>query len=345
MGTPLKAIQAAVVFATGLMLIAGVAGCSPGSNSPKAEPSSSTALNTNSVKVPDLSGRNITDATGLLRAQKLEGVWVGTDGVALTVTGGATVVETSPKAGTDVEAGSNVKVTLNTTKTALDKRQEEQSLAKRYVFECTDGSYSSSGIKGTFNNFAALWSSPNFLKFKSCSTKVGGVETSGYVVEPKLLASEQVIVDTIARDGGDVSRNLGAFADVLETCSLTPKLGWDWSMGPDTTKIRAVAKTAAGYCPTAPFINEISRVANGIPPAEFDDGTYEVGKRIQAGTYKVEVPLGASGVRECYWERTTPSGGIIANDFINYAPQAPAVTMYEGEGFVSERCGTWRKVG
>lgn len=335
----LLAAAAAVLFAI------GATACSPTAETGSGQPTSANTPSATRTVVPDVLGRNITDASGLLRANRLEGDWVGSDGVALTVTGGSTVSVTSPQAGTEVEAGSRVKVTFNTTKAALAKKEEEQSLATRYVFECSDGGYSSSSIKGTFNTFAALWSSPNFSKFKRCSTRVGGISTSGYVSEPKLLSSEQAIVDAIAKDGGDVSLNLGAFADVLETCSLMPELGWDWSMGPDTTKIRAVAKAAAAYCPSAPFIGEIIRVADGIPPGEFVDGTYEVGKRIQAGIYQVAVPDGATGVHNCYWERTTPTGGIIANDFINFAPQAPTVSVSNGEGFVSERCGTWKKVG
>lgn len=85
--------------------------------------------------------------------------------------------------------------------------------------------------------------------------------------------------------------------------------------------------------------------ARATPLNAFGNGTYVVGKDVEPGTYQVQVPRGANGVHDCYWERTTPQGGTIANDFVTFAPQGPIVTVYTGEGFVSERCGTWSKVG
>ncbi|KRE67762.1 hypothetical protein ASG92_14110 [Arthrobacter sp. Soil736] len=101
-------------------------------------------------------------------------------------------------------------------------------------------------------------------------------------------------------------------------------------------------------CPTAPFVAELKRVANGVPPAPkttMTDGTFTVGKDIAEGTYQVQVPKGANGIHDCYWERTAAQGGTIANDFLTFAPQGPVVTIYGGEGFVSKNCGTWTKIG
>lgn len=113
-------------------------------------------------------------------------------------------------------------------------------------------------------------------------------------------------------------------------------------------KIRSEAKAAAARCPDAPFAAELVRVAGGVAPApktSMNDGTFVVGKDIAEGAYQVNVPAGANGVHDCYWERTGPQGATIDNDFISFAPQGPVVTVYAGEGFVSQRCGSWTKAG
>ncbi len=35
----------------------------------------------------------------------------------------------------------------------------------------------------------------------------------------------------------------------------------------------------------------------------------------------------------------------LANDFVEFAPDGVPVTVYAGEGFKSERCGRWTKIG
>ena len=68
----------------------------------------------------------------------------------------------------------------------------------------------------------------------------------------------------------------------------------------------------------------------------FSDGARTVGLDIEAGTYRT-----AARVSDCYWERTTENGSIIANDFVSYAPEGVIVTVNDGEGFVTSRCGGW----
>jgi hypothetical protein len=70
------------------------------------------------------------------------------------------------------------------------------------------------------------------------------------------------------------------------------------------------------------------------------DGVYTVGEDFPAGTYRTT----GGRVTRCYWERSTPGGDTIANEYINNAPKGVTVTVREGEGFTSRRCGTWVKV-
>lgn len=81
--------------------------------------------------------------------------------------------------------------------------------------------------------------------------------------------------------------------------------------------------------------------ALGVAQTGFYDGTHVVGQGIAPGTYTTIVPMGSTGVHDCYWERVTSSGSTISNDFVSLAPQGVTVTVNEGEGFVSDGCGAW----
>ena len=75
--------------------------------------------------------------------------------------------------------------------------------------------------------------------------------------------------------------------------------------------------------------------------AGFTDGEHHVGDRIRPGTYRTT----ARKVSNCYWERTTPGGDIIANKHITYAQDGVTVTIEAGDGaFVSRGCGNWAPV-
>ncbi|MFE6966845.1 hypothetical protein ACFVAJ_17175 [Agromyces sp. NPDC057679] len=70
------------------------------------------------------------------------------------------------------------------------------------------------------------------------------------------------------------------------------------------------------------------------------DGRRTVGQNVAAGTWRT---LGK--VTDCYWERSSGSGEILANDFITLAPDGVSVEVYDGEGFTVQGCGLWEKVG
>jgi hypothetical protein len=69
----------------------------------------------------------------------------------------------------------------------------------------------------------------------------------------------------------------------------------------------------------------------------FDDGTYLVGSDIAAGSY---VAPGSSG-GDCYWARLKPGSNDIIDNYIG-AGQV-RVTVYSGELFNTQGCGTWHK--
>ncbi|MFJ4513042.1 hypothetical protein [Streptomyces sp. NPDC088816] len=70
-------------------------------------------------------------------------------------------------------------------------------------------------------------------------------------------------------------------------------------------------------------------------PFRSEDDVQEIGP----GTYQAKGKFS-----NCYWERTTQSGNIIANQFVTQA-RVLTVTLRVGELFKNEGCGTFKPVG
>jgi hypothetical protein len=100
--------------------------------------------------------------------------------------------------------------------------------------------------------------------------------------------------------------------------------------------------------PTAPAAPPTSAPppAPAGPATSFDDGRYQVGVDIAAGTYKTTVPASS---RNCYWARYKDLSGdfdaIIANG--NSAPGSKVTVTIRAsdKGFESNGCGTWTRSG
>ncbi len=74
--------------------------------------------------------------------------------------------------------------------------------------------------------------------------------------------------------------------------------------------------------------------------AQFDDGTYTVGKDIQPGTYRTRTASPG-----CYFARLSGFGGTIGEIIANANTDAPAIVTIKAtdKGFTSTNCGTWTK--
>ncbi|HKW20875.1 MAG TPA: hypothetical protein VJO13_05830 [Ktedonobacterales bacterium] len=70
----------------------------------------------------------------------------------------------------------------------------------------------------------------------------------------------------------------------------------------------------------------------------FGDGTFQVGKDIQPGTYRTR-----QGSPGCYWARLSGFGGSVGEIIANDNTDAPAVVTIAAsdKGFESQGCGTW----
>ncbi|MEZ2388231.1 hypothetical protein AB6813_01560 [bacterium RCC_150] len=342
MGTKTTAVAA-------LGLLLALSGCGGGSAPPSI--SSPTASETESLKasvMPAIEGKPFKDVSDLLAANGIAYVAIGSDGSKFigVPASGATVEKADIAAGEPVASNRAVILNIKGTEAEMNAQADGARLAAaravRYDFNCQKA-----GIVGAtprtpdqhFHTVQAVWADPDFKAFESCDGDVAGTWWHDkYILEP----DEQAIVNQIGADGGDTSAPSLSYSDVLAACILPPKSDWG-KTGVDSYQrnIRAVAKAAVRMCPDAPFAAQLQHVASGDPDIQMRDGTYTVGKDIAAGTYQVQTTV---GVHNCYWERTGPQGGTIANELITFAPQGPVVTVYAGEGFVSQSCGTWKKI-
>lgn len=88
--------------------------------------------------------------------------------------------------------------------------------------------------------------------------------------------------------------------------------------------------------------------AVAVASTSFDDGNYVVtAKPSPMGTFGSDIKQGTyrTGPKEsnCYWERTDRGGSTIDNGFATFAADGVTVTIYSGEGFVSDGCGIWTR--
>ena len=250
-----------------------------------------------------------------------------------------TIVSLKPSAGQVSDSGE-VEVTVNMTeaeftaasKVAVDATNakiDAAALATRYDFTC--GTDYSNQIH--YHSYKDIWTSAYYKGGDSCSVNIDGKDMNDHV---PLLPSEQAIVDVVASHGGDVSLPSSTYGTVLLLCAKLDAGYSDQQVARMDWK-KAEAAGALTLCPDAPHAAVLQEVVNSVKVAE---GTHTVGKDMEPGTYQTR-----PGAKDCYWSRTDGSGNIIANDMVGFAPNGVTVTVYVGEGFESERCGTWTKVG
>jgi hypothetical protein len=339
-------IRLATLLAASLVM-AGCAGTSAAQPPATATPSASATATKAPATMPDVKGKTYGQAKDLLTAAGVSFDALSSDkkftGVG-SIPATAVVVEADAAPGDEIPAGNRVYLHLDKTSielaAAATAAKEMAARGTGFSFTCSSQSAMTDKTAKTVHSFKEVWSLPDFASLRDCDGRVG---TTWWHDKYPLTADEQAVVDRIGADGGDISSPSGAFSDVLEACLIAPDIDWDASKGVKV-RVQAVAKAALKMCPDAPFAAELTRVAAGEPRSKFDDGNYTIGTDIAAGTYQVQVPEGANGVHDCYWERAGAQGGIIANNFITFAPQGPVVAVYAGEGFTSKECGTWQKI-
>jgi hypothetical protein len=134
---------------------------------------------------------------------------------------------------------------------------------------------------------------------------------------------------------GKIVSIIGALVVVCLVCGICASIGSALGNNGSHTTTLADRATNTPKGPTATHGPTATPTPN-YP--HFGDGTFQVGKDIQPGTYRTR--QGSDG---CYYARLKGFGGgiedIIANDNTN----APAVVTIAAsdKGFLSQNCGTW----
>jgi hypothetical protein len=109
-----------------------------------------------------------------------------------------------------------------------------------------------------------------------------------------------------------------------------------------TTSLAQTGLTATPQPETSPSPTPTPKPTATPTPTypHFGDGTYQVGKDIQPGTYRTRV--GSPG---CYYARLKGFGGTLDDIIANNSTDAPAIVTIAAtdKGFTSENCGTWTK--
>ncbi|MDP9694420.1 UNVERIFIED_ORG: hypothetical protein J2X79_001979 [Arthrobacter globiformis] len=288
--------------------------------------------------IPDFSGKNALDSQLALTDLGIVGRFYDKDGKPWRTEPDSyvTIVRTDPAAG-DVTPSGAVKLITNITPAeqvaaaaAKAKAAARAKLAARYTYTCGIGSTVPSK---DFKTYKEVWKSTYYHSSSGCLLYLDG--ESAYDTKT-LLPSEQKIVNVVAANGGDASSPGYAYAAVYTLCA-TDKPGYADELPAKPQWKKAEAKAALAMCPDAPHAAVLKEAAISV---KIDDGNKVVGKDMDPGTWTTN-----PGVKDCYWSRNTGSGDIIANDMVDFAPDGVTVTVYAGEGFQSERCGVWTKIG
>lgn len=145
-----------------------------------------------------------------------------------------------------------------------------------------------------------------------------------------------------ARNG---KRNLSIVAAAFIVCMLIgAQAHGSNGTSPGTTSLATIqsGKSNAGggsHPATAQPTTPPAPTATATPSfATFGDGTFQVGKDIQPGTYRTQVASPG-----CYWARLSGFGGTVGEIIANDNTDGPAVVTIarSDKGFQSQNCGTW----
>jgi hypothetical protein len=89
-------------------------------------------------------------------------------------------------------------------------------------------------------------------------------------------------------------------------------------------------------CPNHPHAQNLQLRGDGNLVG---DGTHSVGNDITAGNWTT-----LPGIKDCYWERTSPNGDTLDNEYVTFAPNGATVTIRPSDGgFVSQGCVAWTR--
>ncbi|ABM07839.1 PASTA domain-containing protein [Paenarthrobacter aurescens] len=291
--------------------------------------------------VPNLVGKTYLEAESELEKLDYRARIVDSEGIPWqreTVPDeGVLTISTSPAAGS-FSGNEYVDVRVNTTEkdflagakartAAAEVADAEAKIATRYTYMC-----GGVGQSREYKTFKDVWVGINYKDGgTACTIKILGISPSS---KTDLLPTELKLVDTVAAKGVTILNPGSTLERIMNLCA---KLDSAYTNQATTVESQAEAEVALTICPDAPHAPALrSTVSN----PRIVDGTWTVGQTMEPGTWKTN-----PGVKGCYWSRNSGGGDIIANDFVDFAPDGVTVLVSAGEGFKSSNCGTWSKLG
>ncbi|MDX3343519.1 hypothetical protein PV409_36780 [Streptomyces sp. ME02-6979.5a] len=181
--------------------------------------------------------------------------------------------------------------------------------------------------------------------------------------EPEYAAGPEGDIDRMADEEGWVVDELYGSASefVQDICDSLPvsAVGGasrpQWLAESGQLEGSGEAMLLAGVPKLCPkWTSAVKQAVSGKYERWFGDGTYVVSSKqptaeeLEEDEDLVTIPPGtyrASGrMEDCYWERTSEAGEIIANNFATSA-RSITVTIAPSDGqFTSERCAVWKPV-
>lgn len=132
-------------------------------------------------------------------------------------------------------------------------------------------------------------------------------------------------------DGGDSWFHRHKALTVIGAILIVLFIGGSLNQSPPSSR-SAADKTASGQ-QSSPSVAQKTD-----PNLHFGDGTFAVGKDVQAGTYRTR-----SGSSGCYYERMKDFNNGVESILANDNTDAPAVVtiLPTDAGFKSKSCGSW----
>lgn len=176
------------------------------------------------------------------------------------------------------------------------------------------------------------------------------------VVEETTASGPEGEIDAMAaQKGWTVTEYASASEFVSDMCASLPESAAEFSTRPqwlvDGHYMEGDGAAILQYgvpkmCPK--WTSAVKQAASGKYDRWFGNGTYVVSSKPAAEGEDETIPPGtyqATGKMDgCYWERTSESGEIIANNFATSARKI-TVTIRSSDGqFTSERCEVWKPV-
>lgn len=326
------------------VLVVALTGCGEGEKQPSSGGSSIKASPSAAHRaiVPDLVGKTYQEAKSQLDSLDYRARIVGADGEQpwqreTVPDESVVIISTSPASGgfsgneyVDVKVNISEKDFLAGVKakaTAAAVADAEAGIATRYTYTC-----GGVGQSREYTTFKDVWVGINYKDGgTACSIKVLGIPLSS---KTELLPSEMKLVAAVAAKGVKISTPGSTLERIMNLCA---KLDSAYTELATTIESQAESEMALTVCPDAPHAAVLrSTVSN----PRIVDGTMIVGQTMEPGTWKTK-----PGVKGCYWSRNTGGGDIVANDFVDFAPDGVSVIVSSGEGFKSSNCGTWTKIG